>query len=400
MSRRQDIAADAARRSPEAPPRLAFYIHSMQGGGAERVSALVASGFAHRGYAVDLVLNRAEGPHMIFVAPEVRVISLNCDTIAAAPRLVRYLRESRPSFLVSALQHNNLNAAIAARLSGTPFAATVHGVMSVHRRNLRTSGAIGTVAQAISPLLYRAADTIGVVSDAVCRDIPYAVKRPDKFHVLYNPVDTDHFSPKRRAGDEITTRLPLEDKSPIVLGVGRFDRAKNFDLLIRAVAAMQQKLPARLVLLGEGPEGGRLEELAAELGIAPRVFMPGFVTDPAPWYRRAAVHAVASECEGFGNTIVESLATGTPVVIARCLGAPEDLLGNGRFGAIVPADPADMAAAFIDAICSRPEPAPLIARAQEFSLERCVDRYEAMIRTKCKSPRADLSGGGKRQCAA
>lgn len=380
MSRRQDIVADAARRSPEAPPRLAFYIHSMQGGGAERVSALVASGFARRGYAVDLVLNRAEGPHMTFVAPEVRVNSLNCDTIAAAPRLVRYLRTNRPSFLVSALQHNNLNAAIAARLTCTPFAATVHGVMSVHQRNSRASGVISRVAQAASPIIYRLADAVGVVSEAVCNDIPYAAKRPDKFHVLYNPVDTEHFSPRRRS-DEAPTRMPHDDGCPIVLGVGRFDRAKNFDLLIRAVAAMQQELPTYLVLLGEGPERGRLEELATELGIASRVFMPGFVTDPAPWYRRAAIHAVASECEGFGNTIVESLATGTPVVIARCLGAPEDLLGNGHFGAIVPADPADMAAAFVDAIRNRREPAPLIARAQEFSLERCVDRYEIILKS-------------------
>ena len=163
-----------------------------------------------------------------------------------------------------------------------------------------------------------------------------------------------------------------------MLGVGRFDRAKNFALLIEAFARMSE--PARLVLLGEGVERSRLEALARTLGVAHRVHMPGFVTDPAPWYRRAAVHAVASDCEGFGNTIIEALATGTGVVVADCAGAPPELLGHGRYGTIVPAgDKAAMAAALSKAIRQPPDPAPLIARARDFSLEACLNRYEAML---------------------
>jgi glycosyltransferase involved in cell wall biosynthesis len=382
VSRHQDIG--------DLRPRIAVYIHSMTGGGAERVQALVASGFARRGYRVDLVLNRAEGPHMAFVIPEVRVISLDCGTAGAVPRLVSYLREVRPACLISALQHNNLNAAVAARLTGTPLAATVHGVMSVHRRNLRTSGVIGTVAQAAAPAIYRLADAVGVVSDAVGRDIAYSAKRPDKFHVLHNPVDTEHFSPQQRPGDAAAARFVGDDGSPFVLGVGRFDRAKNFDLVIRAVHAMEDR-NTRLVLLGEGPDRARLERLAEDLGMAERVHMPGFLADPAPWFRRAAVHAVASACEGFGNTIVEALATGTPVVIARCLGAPEELLGHGRYGTIVEADAGAMASALSDVIRQSPDPAPLIARAQDFSLERCLDRYEAMVGRLLREPGISLA---------
>jgi glycosyltransferase involved in cell wall biosynthesis len=380
MSRRQDTKAVKAGPQPKERARLAFYIHSMRGGGAERVSALVASGFARRGYPVDLVLNRAEGPHLAFVTPEVRVVSLECSTAAAAPRLIRYVLETKPSCLVAALQHNNLNAAVAAKVTGVPFAATVHGIMSVHRHNIRTSAVIGTIAQFAAPLIYRVANAIGVVSEAVGRDIAYSAKRPDKFHVLHNPVDTNHFSSRPRAGDAAATRLPRDDGSPIVLAVGRFDRAKNFPLLIEAVKRMQAHGPVQLVLLGEGPERTNLERIAQDLGIAERVHIPGFVTDPAPWYRRAAVHAVASSCEGFGNTIIEALATGTKVVIANCLGAPGDLLGHGRYGTIVPAhDAAAMAAALIEAIRRPPDPAPLVARASVFSLDACLNRYEAML---------------------
>lgn len=378
MSRRQDIKVARAGRPPIERPRLALYIHSMQGGGAERVWALVASGLAARGYPVDLILNRAVGPHLAFVTGSVRIVSLECGSASAAAGLARYLREAKPACLISALQNNNLNAALAARVTGTPLAVTVHGIMSVHRYNLRTAGLFGSIAQALSPLIYRAADAVGVVSEAVGRDIAYSARRPDKFHVLHNPVDTDHFSPRARESDLALTQLPDDDGSPIVLGVGRFDRAKNFALIIEAFAHMRR--PARLVLLGDGPERQKLEALARKRGVAPRVFMPGFVADPAPWYRRAAVHAVASRCEGFGNTIVEAFATGTPVVIAECRGAPADLLGHGRHGRIVPAnDAAAMAAALVEVIDRPPDPASLIARAADFSLKVCLDRYEAMI---------------------
>src|SRR5262249_40965402 len=159
-----------------------FYIHSMRGGGAERVFAVVASAFAKRGYPVDLVLNRAQGPHLLFVSPEVRVVSLDCYTATAFPPLLSYVRASRPTCLLSAQEHNNLNSMLACHLPPTPFVPTVHNVISVHRRNIRTSRFLGTVAQYLAPLIHRAANAVGVVSEAVLRDIAYSVERPDKFH--------------------------------------------------------------------------------------------------------------------------------------------------------------------------------------------------------------------------
>lgn len=364
-------------KPPEArPAKIAFYIHSMFGGGAERVFALLASGFAARGYDVDLVLKRAEGPQMKYVANGARTVSLDCGTARALPRLLAYLRREKPDCLIAGLSHNNLVAAAAARLSATPFVATVHSIPSAHKRNFRTSQAFGTVAEALAPLVYRSADAVGVVSAAVARDIAYYGKRPDKFRVLYNPVNTDHFRPLD-AGSSAQTAATDE---PTILALGRFDRAKNFALLLRAFALLVADTPARLVLLGDGPERERLSALAGELGIADRVAMPGFVVDPLAHYHAASVVALTSRYEGFGNTLAEAMATGTPVVATDCIGAPREVLEDGRFGSLVPVEDARaLAAALARAIRRPPPPERLIARARDFSLDKCLDRYEAML---------------------
>ena len=79
------------------PKRLALFVPSMGGGGAERVSLILAQEFASRGHTVDLLLARAEGPLLSDVHESVRVVDLNASRILASlPALVRYLRRERP----------------------------------------------------------------------------------------------------------------------------------------------------------------------------------------------------------------------------------------------------------------------------------------------------------------
>jgi hypothetical protein len=79
------------------------------------------------------------------------------------------------------------------------------------------------------------------------------------------------------------------------------------------------------------------------------------------------------------------------VVIARCLGAPEDLLGHGRCGTIVEAEAGAMAAGIASAIRDPQDRTPLIARAHDFSSERCLDRYEAMVDGLLRMPGMSLA---------
>jgi glycosyltransferase involved in cell wall biosynthesis len=84
-----------------------------------------------------------------------------------------------------------------------------------------------------------------------------------------------------------------------------------------------------LVILGDGPERERLRTLAAKLGLAKRIHLPGFVEFPETILAKSLSFVLASRWEGFGNVVVEALASGVPIIATDCPGAPKDILEGG-----------------------------------------------------------------------
>src|ERR671919_1830197 len=102
-------------------PKLAIFLPSLSGGGAERSMLNLAHGVAERGYPVDLVLAQAKGPYLSGVHKSVRIVDLKASRVMASlPALARYLRKERPEALISALNYANVIALWARRLVGVP----------------------------------------------------------------------------------------------------------------------------------------------------------------------------------------------------------------------------------------------------------------------------------------
>jgi len=134
---------------------------------------------------------------------------------------------------------------------------------------------------------------------------------------------------------------PAAEPVPVVAAVGRLAPQKGFDLLVRAHAdVLAAGVPHRVVVLGDGPERERLAALAARLGVADTVALPGFVANPHAAVARAAVLTAPSRWEGYGRTLAEAVALGVPVIAADCPHGPREVLGDGRFGRLVPVEDA------------------------------------------------------------
>jgi glycosyltransferase involved in cell wall biosynthesis len=329
-----------------ARPTIALFLPSLAGGGAEKVFLHLGQGFAERGSEVHLVLARAEGPYLPSVPDSLKIVDLRAPRVLRSlPALVRYLRKVQPLALLSALDHANVVALWAQKLARVPMrvVVTVHSTPSQATARARTLRA-RLMRYWVKPF-YPWAHAVVAVSKGVANDLTNWVGVPtDKVRVIYNPIVTPDML--RKAEEPLHHPWFQSGQPPVVLGVGRLTTAKDFPTLLRAFALVRAQRPARLMILGEGELRAELERLAEQLGIAEDFALPGFVQNPYPYMKRAAVFVLSSQWEGFALVLGEALACGTPVVSTDCRTGPREILEDGKWGALVPVgDYESMAAA-------------------------------------------------------
>lgn len=358
--------------------RIAFYMPSLAGGGAQRVFLHLAQGFAERGYEVHLVLARAQGPYLPQVPSCVRVIDLGASRVLTSlPKLIRYLRDTRPQALLSALDHANAVAVCARWIARVPtrVIVTIHSTPSQVVANARTLRA--KLLPVWTRFFYRWADAVVAVSQGVADELVRYVGIPaEKVKVIYNPIVTPELF--RKAEEPLDHPWFRDGEPPVILGAGRLTKPKDFPTLIRAFALVRQQRPARLMILGEGEERPELERLARELGLGEDVALPGFVSNPYPYMKRAAVFVLSSRWEGLPTVLVEALALGTPVVATDCPNGPREILQGGRWGYLTPiGDSAALAESILGAL-GRPYGASERV-VERFSLTAVLKEYDTLL---------------------
>lgn len=363
-----------------APARkLALFVPSLRGGGAERVMLELAGGVAATGVAADLIVAQREGAYLEQVPAGVRVVDLAARRVLAAlPGLARYLGRERPLAMLSALPHANVVAVWARAISG------VDTRLVVSEHTTASHSAVNAVQHRarILPLFmrraYPRADAIVAVSDGAADDLASLLRMPRLCITrIYNPVVTPRLLEQAAA--------PLEHSwfargaPPVILGVGRLTASKDFQTLIEAFARVRVERPARLIILGEGEQRHALETQIARLGLDAEVQLPGFVSNPFQFMRRASVFVLSSRWEGFGNALVEAMACGASVVSTDCPGGPREILDAGRYGLLSPVgDPRSMARAIL-AQMRGPAPGAVAVRGREFSAAAAVAAYRQIL---------------------
>jgi len=207
-----------------------------------------------------------------------------------------------------------------------------------------TLGRMGeTVERRIAPPLYRRSRVV-TLSESSRREIVDMLGIPAS-HISVSPPGVDPmFSPGG-------TRSPV----PLVVALGRLVPVKRFDRLIEALVVAKRSLPTlRAVIVGEGYERSNLEDLVRRRGAEGWLELPGYLAgdDVLDWYRSAWVVASASQREGWGMTLTEAGACGTPAV-ATDIAGHRDAVIDGRTGLLV-ADPADLGPALAGLLADRP----------------------------------------------
>ena len=302
-----------------------------------------------------------------------RVVDLASSGVSASlPKLVRYLRRNRPAALLATLNHASVVALLARALAGVPTRTVIREsnmlfpkpALSLKGVSLRTS----------VRLFYPWADAHVAVSQGVADDLARFMKTgTKKIHTIYNPVVTDELF--RRARQRPAHPWFAPGEPPVILGVGRLAPQKDFPTLVRAFAAVYQKRPARLMILGEGNQRDELTALARELGLGDAVALPGFAQNPFAYMAHADTFALSSKFEGLPGALIQAMACGSKVVSTDCPSGPREILEGGRLAPLVPVGDVDaLAAAILESLSAPPNPA-LQTRACDFTEARILPQY-------------------------
>ena len=355
--------------------KVALFLPSLEGGGAEHVFVELANQFTVQGLTVDLVLASARGPYLGDVSSDVRIVDLEVSRVLSTlPGLVRYLRRERPAALLSALDHTNVVAIMACRLawSGTRCVISTRSVPSEVYRRAETSGSQFLLR--LMKAVYPFADAIVANSQAVAFDLSRLLRIPvDEIGVIHNPLNLARI--ERESRGPVTHDWLVADAAPIILAVGSLTPLKDYATLIRAFAIVRSRRDCRLAILGDGPERDKLAAVARQAGVAEHVLMPGFVPNPYVWMQRAAVFVSSSLTEGCPNALMQALALGAPIVSTDCVGGSAEILDGGRWGKLVPVGlPGAMAVAIGESLDAGAQPESC-RRAADFSHDRIARRF-------------------------
>ena len=349
-------------------------IHSLNGGGAERVAVDLSAYWVERGYKVTLVTQTDAASDVYPLHPQVqrhalgmaaasggglRGVVANLRRVWAIRRLVK---RERPTIVLGMMTTSSVLAVVAARGLPCRVIATEH----TH-----------PPSQELSEMWLR------------LRRWAY----PQAAAVVALTTGTAAWISEHIPGSNVTVipnavRWPLPDSEPVVeppategrhrlLAAGRLHPHKGFDLLIRAFEEIARYFPDwDLVILGEGDSREALERQIEDAGLGDRISMPGRVGNMRQWYETSHLYVLSSRVEGLSNTLLESMASGLAPVAFDCETGPREIVRHGIDGVLVkPAGDPEALAAHLSDMMAHPQQRRAYAR-------RAVD-----VRDRFSTPR-------------
>lgn len=364
--------------------RLVIFIHSMGGGGAERVAANLANYWAQKGWEITVVTLASQSVDFYTLHPAVKRIALNLasesrslgtalwQNVRRVIALRQTLRQIRPDVALGMMTTANVLLALAVFGLGIPAIGSerIHPPQAPlsplwERLRRQTYGRL----QAVAVLTRETGQWLKEHTNAT------------RIAVIPNPIPW----PLPAHEPIVKPDSVCRPGRKVLLAVGRLEVQKGFDWLIDAFSALATKYPEwDLVILGEGSLRATLEKQVQTSGLARRVFLPGRVGNVGDWYERANLYVMSSRFEGFPNSLGEAMAYGLPAVSFDCETGPRDIIRHETDGLLVPAGDTQGLVATLDRLMGdaalRRRLATRAVEARErFALEKIASRWEALF---------------------
>lgn len=368
-------------------------------GGSGVIAAELAKGMARRGHRVHLIARRPP-PRVAFDATPVFFHSVSLASypvleqspyaLAVASKIIEVAQEHRLDIVHAhyAVPHATSMYLAQQAMGERSFCS----VTTLHGTDVTRVGVEASI-QRINRFSVESSDGITVPSQFLKRVAREDLGLPDEkaIEVLPNFVDTDHFRPAERRRREVLARLfnggstPVGPDERVLVHVSNFRPVKRVGDAVQAFHRIQQRRPARLLLVGDGPERGEVAAMVRALDLSRQVCFLGAMVEFSELIRHADLFMLPSETESFGLAALEALASGVPVVASDVGGLPE-VIKNGVTGRLTPVGDVDaMADAAVELLADeathhRTAQAARTDAVDRFALPAALDRYEAYYR--------------------
>jgi glycosyltransferase involved in cell wall biosynthesis len=353
--------------------KIVQLVTQMEAAGAQKVAYLLHQGFGSRGHDSELWFLYTKRPAYVDL-PGVMSLLPRCatrwDYLPILARLCAYLRRSEPDVLITHTHYANVMGQAAAFVAGVRKRIAVqHNPLPTYPRDARFADRILGYLGAYSAI-------VGV-SDAVTETIRYGSRRhPRLVRRIYNGVPPIGPEPL----PDIRNKWNIPESRPVLLSVARLARQKNHATLLRALCELPE---AQLILAGDGEFDTELRRQVSALSLGDRVLFTGEITqlEVRALMHCADVFVFPSLWEAMPMAAVEAMSAGMPIV-ASDIAAHREVLGPAAL--LVPATDSSALAQAVrrllsDAALAQRLRIAAVERAQRFSVEAMVQRYERLI---------------------
>jgi N-acetyl-alpha-D-glucosaminyl L-malate synthase BshA len=314
-------------------------------GGSGAVATELAHALAARGHDVTLI--SSEPPFRW--RPDAEGLSFERVTIPDYPlfREPQYLLALANSIVRIAVEreleivhaHYAVPHATAAYLAdqmlrAMPGATPLRTITTLHGTDITLIGSDPSYACVVAFSIEHS-HAVTAVSASLRADTHAALGIRRAIRVIPNFLDTDVY--RRRVDPEFRASLAHSADEPIVLHVSNFRPVKRVDAALEVFRRIRESVPARFVLLGDGPERDLIERRAVETGLGDAVWFAGEQPDPVRFLSAADLFLLPSAQESFGLAALEAMACEVPVIASRVGGLPE-IIDDGVTGHLCPPD--------------------------------------------------------------
>lgn len=348
--------------------------YKLGGGGAERVAALLATGFSQKGHHVYLITNLLEKIDYT-VGDKVSLLQLFPETgnkynkwSGAISLLRKYIKTYSPDVIIGIMEACTLVGKLAAIGKNIPV------IMTEHNSFERPTYIPLSITQKIFKFyINRIYDCVTVLTEADKKIIGNRLK---KVCVMPNPLT-------------LKPNSAICKKKNKMLAIGRLDAwfYKGFDLLIKAWGAIASKYPEwSLEIAGTGSDQSIefLNNLIEENGVTNSVKLIGFQNDVESMYRESSIFVLSSRYEGFGLVLIEAMSQGCACIACDYGGRQREIIKNEENGILCPPDEVNKLAQSIHKLISNRQYRELLQknapkRAMQYELMAIMERWEDLL---------------------